>query len=60
MQLKVYVASASDGYFSVKCVLMPELTACAPTIKELPEAVRTAAAAITGPAVEDFDVIIDF
>jgi hypothetical protein len=60
LQLNVYVANAADGFFLFKVVELPELTARAGTIDEIPEAVRVAAAALTGRAPEDFDVQVDF
>jgi hypothetical protein len=43
-----------------KRLKLPELTARAGTIDEIPEAVRAAAAAHTGRAPEDFDVQVDY
>jgi hypothetical protein len=44
LQLNVYVASASDGFFTIKAVRMLELSAQARTLEEIPDAVRSAAA----------------
>jgi hypothetical protein len=60
LQLNVYIASASDGFYTAKAVQMPELSAHARTLEEIPEAVRSAAAAVTGQPANFFDVVIDF
>ncbi|MBT2566948.1 hypothetical protein J7I84_10665 [Arthrobacter sp. ISL-85] len=60
MQLDTYISRASDGLFTAKTMQMPELTAQARTIEEIPHAVRSAAAAISGRPAENFDVILDF
>lgn len=60
LQLNVYIASASDGFFTVKAVQMPELSTGARTLEEIPDAVRSAAAAAAGRPAEDFDVVLDF
>lgn len=60
MQLNVYIASASDGFFTVKAMSMPELSAQARTLEEIPDAVRSAAAVVAGQSPEDFEVVLDF
>lgn len=60
LQLNVYIASASDGFFTVKAAQMPQLSAQARTLADIPDAVRSAAAAITGQPADVFDVVIDF
>jgi hypothetical protein len=60
LQLNVYISSAADGFDTVKAVQMPELTAQARTLEDIPHAVRSAAAAIAGQPPEDFDVVMDF
>lgn len=60
MQLNVYISSASDGLFTVKAVQMPELTAEAGTIEDVPNMVRSAAAAMVGGRPENFEVVFDF
>ncbi|MEV8181457.1 MULTISPECIES: hypothetical protein [Micrococcaceae] len=60
MKLNVYIASASDDFFTVKAVQMPELSAQARTLEEIPDAVRSAAAAVAGQPADFFDVVIDF
>lgn len=60
MQLNVYIANASDGFFVVKAVQMPELSARTRTLEEIPDAVRAAAAAVAGRPADSFDVIMDF
>ncbi|MBT2565068.1 hypothetical protein J7I84_00900 [Arthrobacter sp. ISL-85] len=47
MLLTAYIASASDGFFMVKTIEIPELAVRTGKIEQIPEAVR-AAAAITG------------
>jgi predicted RNase H-like HicB family nuclease len=60
LQLNVYISSASDGYFLLRAVEIPELTARASTIEDIPAQVRTAAAALTGKAPDDFEVSLDY
>lgn len=60
MKLNAYISSASDGLFTVKTLQLPELTAHAGTIDDIPHAVRCAAAAICGQPPEDFEIITDF
>ncbi|MDQ0693174.1 hypothetical protein [Arthrobacter sp. W4I7] len=59
MQLKVYISTATDGFFTVKAVQMPELTAEARTLEDIPDALRSAAAAIVSQPPEDFHVVMD-
>ncbi|WP_181405881.1 hypothetical protein [Pseudarthrobacter phenanthrenivorans] len=58
--MNVYISSASDGYFLLKTVEIPELTARAGTIEDMPGAVRAAAAVLTGRAPDDFEVSLDY
>lgn len=60
VQLNIYISSASDEYFVIKALEMPELSVRAATIGEIPEAVRAAAAEATGLAPADFDIIADY
>jgi hypothetical protein len=60
LQLTVYISSASDGYFLLRAVELPDLTARAGTIDGIPVAVRDAAAVLTGRAPDDFDVSLDY
>lgn len=60
MRLNVYVSSAEDGILTVKAVQIPELSVQTGTIAEIPDAVRAAAAAISGHAPDQFDVVTDF
>lgn len=60
LQLNVYISSAADGIFTVKAVQMQELSAHARTLEDVPGAVRSAAAALTGESPEEFDLVLDF
>lgn len=60
MKLNVYISSAEDGILTVKAVQIPELSVQAGTIAEIPAAVRSAAAAISGHPPDDFVVVSDF
>ncbi|MDJ0356701.1 hypothetical protein [Paenarthrobacter sp. PH39-S1] len=60
MQLNVYISDASDGHFLLKAVEMPELTARASRMDDIPDAVPAAAAALTGLAIGDFEITMDY
>ncbi|MEW1812496.1 hypothetical protein AB0284_17540 [Pseudarthrobacter phenanthrenivorans] len=60
MQLNVYISSAADGIFRLKAAELPELTAQARELEDIPAAVRSAAAALTGREPGDFDITIDY
>ncbi len=60
LRLNVYISSADDRLFTIKAVQIPELTAHAQTLEGIPDAVRSATAALTGKQPKDFDIIIDF
>lgn len=60
MKLNVYISRAEDGILTVKAVQIPELSVQAGTIAEIPDAVRSAAASISGQSPDDFVVVADF
>jgi predicted RNase H-like HicB family nuclease len=60
MQLTAYTSSAGDGYFLIGTKEFPDLVARASSIKDIPEAVRSAAAVITGHDPNDIDVIVGY
>jgi len=60
MQLTAYIASANDGYFLVKAKEVPELLARTSSLNDIPDAVREAAARLTGRAAGDFEVIPEY
>ena len=59
MRLSVYIYSASDGHFQLKAPELPELTAEAWGMGNIPGP-RAAAAALTGRKPTDFDITLDY
>ena len=60
MLLNAYISTATDGHFILKVVEIPELTALASTVDDIPDAARAAAARMTGTAAVDFDVRVNY
>ncbi|GKV74465.1 hypothetical protein [Pseudarthrobacter sp. NCCP-2145] len=60
MLLNVYISSAADGYFLLRAVEIPELKVKAKRFDDIPDAVRAAAAAVTGKAPGDFEIALDY
>lgn len=59
MQLTAYISSAADGYFLVRTKEVPDLVVRVSIISDLSQAVRSAAASLTGKSENDIDVIFD-
>ena len=60
MLLNVYISSATDGFFLLRSVEIPELTVTARKLDDIPTVVRAAAAAVTGREPDDFDIVVDY
>jgi hypothetical protein len=58
--LNVYISSATDGYFLLKAVEIPQLSVTVRGLDDIPRAVRAAAAALTGRAPEDFEISLNY
>lgn len=60
MQLTAYISSAADGYFLVRTKEVPDLVVRVSIISDLSQAVRAAAASLTGKSENVVDVVFDY
>lgn len=60
MKLTAHIKKAADGWMELDVDELPGLVAGARNVEDIPSAVRAAAAAFTGRAVQDFDVEVMF
>ena len=56
MKLTTRITSAADGWLVLEVLELPDLKASAKGFEDIPEAVRAAAAALTGRPEGTFDV----
>lgn len=56
MKLTTRIASADDGWLALDVLELPDLEAYAKGFEDIPQAVQTAAAALTGRPAVEFDV----
>lgn len=59
MKLTTRITSAADGWLVLEVLELPDLTAYAKRFEDIPEAVGTAAAALTGRPGDSFDVDVE-
>ncbi|MFF2347009.1 hypothetical protein [Pseudarthrobacter sp. NPDC058119] len=60
MKLTAHIKDATDGWFDLRTLELPELQATAHRVEDIPEAVREAAAKITGKPASEFDVEVSY
>ncbi len=60
MRLTAHIKKATDGHLDLRVVELPELKAQARTCEEIPDAVRDAAAKLTGRPAQDFAVEVRY
>lgn len=56
MKLTTRIASATDRWLALEVLELPDLKAVARNFDDIPRAVTTAAAALTGRPADEFDV----
>lgn len=60
MRLTVKIKSASDGHMDLQVLELPELEVSVKAVRDIPEAVAKAAAAMTGKPIDHFKVEIGY
>ena len=60
MRLTVKIKQAQDGRMDLQVLELPGLEVSVKRVAEIPDAVRDAAAALTGRSREDFDVELGY
>ncbi|MFE4542234.1 hypothetical protein [Arthrobacter sp. NPDC056727] len=60
MKLTAQIKNAADGRLDLRVVELPELVAHARKFDDIPDAVRDAAARLTGRPGQDFDVEVRY
>ncbi|RAM37261.1 transcriptional regulator [Arthrobacter globiformis] len=60
MKLTAQIGTAADGRLNLRVLELPELKTHARRVDEIPDAVRDAAAKLTGRPKDDFDIEVRY
>lgn len=60
MRLTVKIKTAMDGRLDLQVLELPDLAVSAQSVREIPEAVKDAAARLTGSSADYYDVEVGY